>query len=404
MVDVTDGKKLDARWGVNYNLKHVLKSIDYNYYHLMALNDDTSRDASDDAASSGSVTVREIARRVGVSPSTVSRVLNGQVKEAWASTASRSKRIRALAEELNYRPSFHSRAFHTKRTQTIGLLFNVEHPMLDGVYGRTIQGEIEVFRKAGYDLALHAVTPEESCDSSFLLDRRFDAYLVHNHLDETVWQSIQRAELPSALVNGKSDLPISQLRPDDESASCLLTKHLLEQGHRRIAFAAPGAVGDGSWRHYSSGERLAGYRRAMEAGGLEAVYKAYDVAEPAMLVDWLKGLSPRPTGLIVSDDRSAAMVLKLLRDDGVRVPDDLSAASFNDTPMSFGSRLGEVTVPPLTVMRIPFTELGRQAAQLLIDHLNRPDGDAPVAGGHGATRLLLPAELVVRESVRSLLD
>lgn len=344
-------------------------------------------------------TVREIAKRAGVSPSTVSRVLNGHNKGAWSTTAERTRLIRDIAERLNYKPSFHARAFHTGRTNTIGLLFNDDHPMLDGVYGTVARAEVDVFRESGYDLALHAVRNDQTAESDLLLDRRFDGYLVHNHLEPVVWESIERAELPAVLVNGKSDMPIAQVRPDDESAAFLLTEHLMRQGHRRVAIALVASYQGQKTTHSSTFERLAGYRRALASGGLSDFVIEFEVSQPGQIVEALLDSAPddRATALIVTDDRPGALALQAFQYRGVRVPGDLAIAAFNDTPMPYNSTLAQYVSPALTVMRMPFAQMGRHAASLLMNALE-PNTNDSGSTAIASTRLLLPAELVVRGS------
>jgi DNA-binding LacI/PurR family transcriptional regulator len=326
----------------------------------------------------------EIVRRTKVSKATVLRVLNGQLKGNYPRVAERHKKIRRLADELNYRPSYAGRTIANGRTMTIGLLYPPGDPKLANRYAETIHRLAKGLGQAGYDLALHAASEDDCNRTDLLLDRRFDGYAIHDYLSPAMRRAIGRAGLPCVLINAGACEGMSSVEADDVAGARTLTGHLLRLGHRRILYVSILPPREHGARHVSVGDRETGYRDAMGQAGLGPLiwFGAQGLAER------IRDASSRPTAVIVYGTDDAVRLLPSLNAAGLRVPADVSLAGFCDT------EIATLSDPPLTVMNVPFGEFGRHGAEIIVEMVRRGPGVEP-------RRVVLPLELVERQSVCS---
>ncbi len=328
-------------------------------------------------------TLEEIARRARVSTSTVSRVLNGETKGAYPKIASRNERILAIADQLNYRPSFRGRIFQGGKTLQVALLYSHSHPMIDGVYGEMIASAVETLRSHDYHLTLWGLAGNEETD--MFLDRRFDGFLVHHTLTDDVRTAIQRADRPIGLINAEAP-GYDHVRPDDEAGAQILTRHLLDLGHRRILYVRLPID------HTSAERRLAGFRAAMQQAGLEAPELVADYDDIGVTWDRIRAASSggeAPTAVLFYTDVLAADSMGLWREAGIDVPSQVSIAAFNNSPAS------HYAYPGITVMDIPFREMGRVAAERLFDRITSGGVDADTIEPQVT---ILPETLITRSS------
>jgi LacI family fructose operon transcriptional repressor len=182
-------------------------------------------------------------------------------------------------------------------------------------------------------------------------------------------------------VNADSELPLPLVIADDFQGSRDLTRHLLELGHTRIAFF----LGDQP-PHYSVTQRVGGYEEAMKQAGLEAQARVVKGALSGLVESFRsEAADHRPTAVITYTHHAAISLLRLMWEAGLNVPKELSVATFsNSYPVA------EV-IPPLTVMALPTEEMGRTAAELVLEQI-ATDGAAP------PRRAVLTETLIVRKS------
>lgn len=320
----------------------------------------------------------EITRRAKVSKATVLRVLNGQLKSNYPSVAERHEQIRQLADELNYRPSYVGRTVSRRRTYTIGLLYPPQTPKIAHRYGETIHSLAVELAREGYDLALHAAKEDDQDRTDLFLDRRFDGYVIHDFVSPTIRKAAERAGLPCVTINAGRHPGMAAVDTDDVAGITELTRHLLDLGHRRIMLVSIDA--DIASRHVSAQQREQGFAAAMKKAGLTPIIHPSNTG----VVERLRQ-PDAPTAVIVHRAIQAAQLLLQIKQGGFRVPDDLSLATFDDTELT---RLSD---PPMTVMRVPFEEFGREAARMIVSAIEAGDAFKP------ARRVLLQ-ELIVRES------
>lgn len=342
-------------------------------------------------------TIYDVARTAGVSPKTVSRVINGD-----APVNSETRRtIEAAMGELGYVPSSAARAMRSHRTGLVGLVAGA-------ISGRTGEGaasglpDLQIVRGIQKGLAANGLTLLISDTGGDLAAAPQLLRTLREHRVEGVFYVAphhMRIDLPmvgggvpTIIVNAFDDAATPCVLPDDCHGQEALTTALIEEGHRRIGFLTlpPGLV--------ASGLRLEGYRRALAAAGIP-----YDPALVADVdrdgrpeeqeaisaaIDAMMATGSPPTVLLCGNDRLAVTVYGLLRARGLAVPERISVAGYDDYQV-----ISETLFPPLTTMELPYLRMGEEAAALMVGALR--GGEPPVAG----TRIKVRGGLRWRASV-----
>lgn len=353
------------------------------------------------------VTIYQVAREAGVSPSTVSNLLNGRDGRMQAKTRAR---IEEAIARLGYRPNRAARELRTGRTQVIGLVVpSVANPFW-GTFARYLEGAT---LGAGLRLLL--------CNSERDPQRERE-YL------ETLWDDgVQGVVLCSSLPSLKHVEPLIErgmalvafdrtaqagdprglvnISVDNVVGTQLATQHLLDLGHRRLAFVS------GSLESVNRAERYRGFCAALETAGIDpseaAVWSRADLdvstsghhALPADRSSYgdldasdmgrtaareLLSTRTRPTAIVAINDMCALGVCAGVRDEGLRVGTDVSVVGFDDIV------LADLALPPLTTVRQPLETMARTAFSHLLARMS--DGEGP-----GQSSLMAP-ELIVRSS------
>lgn len=332
-------------------------------------------------------TIRDVALRAGVSHQTVSRVINGSPNVA----AGTLERVLSTISELGYVPSPMARGLISNRTHSIGI---VAEDISDQTFARWVAGAERAARARGFYLMIGSVEPEDDENGylRLMLERRVEGLLLarpHAALDLRDVDRLTKAGVRIVSM-GSSRVPGIVVDVDNRQGGYDATRHLLEQGHRAIATV----VGPAEWP--SSDARHEGYRTALVDAGVP-----YDPTLVEQAIDWglesgrvaatrLAQRNARFTALFAHSDLIALGAIRELRLAGRAVPHDVSVVGFDDLPVA------PYMEPPLTTVHQPMEELGALAATLLLDQLA---GEAAVSGDH-----LLPAELLIRESVARLGD
>jgi LacI family transcriptional regulator, galactose operon repressor len=326
------------------------------------------------------VTIDDVARRAGVSVSTVSRVVNHTAPVSDEAAA----RVQAAMRDLKYRPRAAARSLATRTTNTLGLL-------LTGIYGDfftpLLSGIEQVAGDAGFDLLISTSRRASRDGLAHLLGaHNTDGLLVFaDSLDEAGLAHYHVSGLPLILIHQSppGDLNIPCVTVENKAASCRLVEHLIAvHGRHRIAFLrGPEAHEDSYWREI-------GYRQALEAAGLPfdptlVATGAFDRDVAHRAVHDLLAGGAQPDAIFAGDDEAAVGVLAALSDAGRQVPDDIAVVGFDD------QRLSAYLTPPLTTVRAPTEEVGRHAAHQLISLIRT---------GQAERLVLLPTELVIRRS------
>lgn len=325
--------------------------------------------------------IKDIARRAGVAPSTVSRALAGSTR---VSVATR-KRIEALAAEMDYTPSAAARSLVTGASQTLGIIV----PGLSDPYIAAVMEGIEsASAAAGYQhvIASTGGDPEQEVRAARMLAgyNPDGLIILSSRAGKAYIDLLPTLNVPVAFVNsaqiGDSVLSIAT---DNEHGGWLATRHLLDLGHERIAYLG------GPARGRSQQARAAGYRRALHEAGLlfdpdlilpgdgsiQAGQEALDriLSRPEDM---------HPTAVFCYNDLCALGLLAQARRHGLHPPESLSVVGFDDIP------LAAICAPPLTTIEQRTTELGQLAADSIFAALRQE----PVAD------IRLRGELIIRAS------
>ena len=324
--------------------------------------------------------IDEVARRAGVSASTVSRALRGR---SGISEQTR-KRVQAVAAELRYSISRSASGLVTGRTLSVGVVV----PFISRwFFGQVISGAEEVLRAAGYDVMLYTAGDQDARKRFFTelpVRRRVDAVLVLSMvLAEDEAQALLGLEVPLALVGHESE-GFSSVRIDDCYGTGLAVRHLINLGHRDIAMIHGGD-------HSALGcvapvIRRDTYLEMLDQHGIpprdEWMVEAsdYSIRAGERAMDQLLAAEVRPTAVFAWADEIAMGALRSLRRHGLSVPHEMSVVGFDDHEMS--------EYLDLTTVAQPVSAQGARAAKLLLQQLE--------SGSRECTSVPMPIELVAR--------
>jgi LacI family transcriptional regulator len=332
------------------------------------------------------VTSHDVARRAGVSRSTVSFVLNG-VRTDRVSDATRERVLRA-ARELSYIPDAAARTLVSGKTSTIGLVVSrAEHIRVDGFVPQILHSLAQVCSARNHRLILETSDPGQSTYEYDQLagSRQIDGLVVLNPdpLDDRLAALIER-EFPIVLIGSHPHPCVPTVAVDSVLAMRHATEHVIGLGHRRIGFIHYREVID-----LGMGGRFKGYRVALEAAGIpfderwvrSGNFNA-ESGHEAMLS--LLDEAERPTAVVMGNDTIALGAMSAVVESGLRVPDDVAIVGFDDIP------LARYAVPALTTVRLPASEMAEACGHMILDLIADGKVDSP--------KRWFPAELVVRLS------
>ena len=327
-------------------------------------------------------TARDIAKKAGVSTSTVSHVLNGT---RWVSPDLR-ERVLTAAASLDYEPDALARSLRVRRSYSIGLVISdIGNPFFTSV----VRGVEDVAQARGYAIILCNSDEDPAKEEAYLrllTGRRIDGLILapsgvrHPYLDR-----LAQAGFPLVFLDREVDeLPMAAVVLDNKRAARDAVQHLLSLGHRRI-----GMIG-GRPAISTTVERLAGYASALESAGIPVdpaliASGSSRIPEARRAVDGLLAVHRAPTAVLVGNNLMTIGAVAGIQARGLAIPDDISVAGIDDSPWA------SVFHPRLTAVAQPTYDLGRSAAELV---LSRVGGEADSA----TRRVVLQGQLQVRES------
>lgn len=327
-----------------------------------------------------SVTIFDVAKEAGVSYSTVSRVANGY---QFVKPETRA-RVESAMERLGYMANLRARSLAGGQSQLIGLLI---YDYEDTYNLEIVRGIDKEIARLDYDLMISATHLRERKESEhvrrlsqgmadgllIVLPSNLDAYLA----------DLRDQRLPFVLIDVTGNLPndVNAVQAANSAGAMAAVNYLVELGHQRIGFI------EGRMHTQSAKDRLAGYKKGLSAHGIDL--------DPALIVNGdfkresgdagmqkLLSLGNRPSAVFASNDLMAFGAIDAATSMGLRVPEDVSIVGFDDIPEAGYGRL--------TTVRQPLREMGREAAKILVDLINKPD--------HPPIQLELATELIVRET------
>ncbi len=328
-------------------------------------------------------TIHDVAQRAGVSPITVSRVIN---HSGYASRETR-ERVEAAVAELGYVPNRLARSLRSKRTNTLALvLTDVTNPFFTTV----ARGVEDTASDAGYTVIFCNTDESDTEEKKYLqvvLQQQVDGILLVPARSTSDSIDLIRKQNTPVVVLDRREPPgvqVDTVRCENEEGAHRLVRLLIDLGHRHLAILS-GPLGVST-----AEDRLAGYQRAMSEAGLGAeaqviVYGLFNQDSGYEMMRQALARDPRPTGVFAANNLIGIGALHAIQEAGLRVPDDMAIVTFDDLPPNL------LTFPFFTVAAQPAYEMGQQATQLLLARLTNT---APAA----CQEIVLPTQLIVRQS------
>ncbi|MDQ7906695.1 LacI family DNA-binding transcriptional regulator [Phytohabitans sp. ZYX-F-186] len=329
-------------------------------------------------------TLEAVARRAGVSRATVSRVVNGSTTVAGPI----QEAVRQAVRELGYVPNLAARSLVTQRTDSIALILPESATRVfsdDQFFPGIVRGVSQELEAADKQLVLIMAGSAASYD-------RVERYTTGRHVDGVMFASMHGVDpLPGTLARigipvvcsgrpmGRSTPPVPYVDVDSVGGAANAVRHLLDAGRQRIATIA------GPQDMVAGVDRLAGYRSELKGSRRRSIVANGDFTRESGAVAMRQLLDDDPAldAVFVASDLMAHGALRTLREAGRRVPDDVAVVGFDDV------EIARYTDPPLTTVRQPIIEIGREMVRQLLR----------IAQGEEVEEaLILPTELVIRQS------
>jgi LacI family transcriptional regulator len=333
------------------------------------------------------VRIQDVAAEAGVSPTTVSHVLNNVAGKRI--TDATRERVRVAALRLGYSPNAVARSLRTQRSQLIALVSDEIATTPFAV--RIIRGAQEAASKRGWLLIVANSGTDDQLEATEIMalrHRQVDGFLYARMFNDEVSIPASLSGVPTVLLDATSrDASVSSVVPDEIQGGRAATQVLIDHGHTRIGFInniddIPASAG-----------RLAGYRAALDEAGIP-FNPDYVVEDTTLIADeslhgprTLLDLPDRPTGIFCFNDQVAMKTYHAALQRGLEIPDDLSVVGFDNLDL-----IAEGLRPGLTTVALPHYEMGSWAVETLIQHIE--GGGQPVV-----EHALMTCPLVERRSV-----
>lgn len=337
-----------------------------------------------------SCTIKDIAKLANISISAVSLVLNDKPCRI---SQEKKELIKQVAKENNYTPNINARSLVTKETKTFGLII----PDIENIFFSRLTKSIESYcRESGYTLIIVNSNDEYKQDLyliDLLLSRGIDGLFItfstsaYKH-EEEMCAKLNELTIPYILIDRFfSDFDCNKVYFDNTKGAYLATKHLIEQGHKKISCIIH------SITSHNLSYRFEGYKKAMNEYGLKVeedyiIKGDYHIESGYSAADVI--LRNNTTAVFVSNDMMTLGLLKRLKEEGLKVPADLSIVSYDNTLNDFIIDL------QLTSVEQNILNLGKKASELMLDIIH--DGQSKFAN------TCLEPKLVINNSVKNIID
>jgi len=331
------------------------------------------------------ITIYDLAKRLDISPTTVSRGL----KDHPAININTKKRILDLAKELGYRSNTFASNLRKQNTNTIGVII----PRLDGFMSSVISGIERIVNNAGYNLVItqsFESLDKEITNATTMFNSRVDGLIVslsNDTKDLNHFKNFIKKGVPLLFFDRiAEDFPSTKVVIDNFKGGYTATKHLIEQGCKNILHIT-GTLNGKVYR-----DRFEGYKKALEDHQIAYHPEMFisNCLSEDKVIDYLRNTILKrkdlPDGIFITNDFTAAFVIKVLKEEGIKVPDDVAIMGFNNDQVS------KVTEPPISTINYPSVEMGESIARILINHFEGR-GDLSITN-----TVVLNTELVIRGS------
>ncbi|RLL46703.1 LacI family transcriptional regulator [Oceanobacillus piezotolerans] len=313
-----------------------------------------------------SVTIKDVAKRANVAPSTVSRVISDSDKISEKT----KQKVRKVMEEMNYHLNHNARVLVQKSTQTIGIVMkhSANRSLHNPFFPEVLRGMSSYCHKQNYSLLLTTGNSEEAIYQevvNMVQGKRVDGVIVlYSKKEDKVVPFLQDCNIPFVVI-GKPQGERSRIMfvdNDNTSAAKEAAMYLIQRGHKRISF-----IGDEP-EYQVVQDRLAGYYEAMKEHNL-VIREEYvqnlsqNVEETRNVIEKMMNIPEPPTAIISSADVNAILIMSALRELDYNVPKDISIISFNNTIIS------QLSNPSMTSVDIQTFQLGFEAAKCVIESI-----------------------------------
>ncbi len=316
----------------------------------------------------GTVTIKDVAKKAGVSPSTVSRVISHSPKISQAT----SEKVLKYMKELGYYPNAIARSLASKKTGAIGVIMPTtsQDVLLNPFFPEALRGIANGASKAGYDLLLstNAEKGEElQVIKNFIRGSKVDGIiLMSSKVNDECIEYLCSLDFPFSLIgspHGNGEL-INHVDNDNYMAAYELTRYLSNKGKRKIAMIA------GNESLIFTQKRVEGYKKALSESNIpfkeELLFTgSFDEKTGYEYGSIIAEMECRPDAVIVTDDLVAFAVVKIFESLNVDIPKDIAVASFNN------STLARYANTPITSVDVNAAELGRQSMGLLVEAIEK---------------------------------
>lgn len=308
------------------------------------------------------VTIKDVAAAAGVSPATVSYVLNGTNR---VGVDTRDKVLKVIAE-LGYEPNVLAQSLATQRTDAIGIVIphTAGYIFSDPYFSELLRGIGDTLARSGYVIILSTATTEaetESAYSKMFRGKRADGLLlICSRLDDAYVSELSKVRFPFVLVGrAREGLDVFSVDVDNAAGGYEITRHLIGHGYDRIAMIA------GPPAYANSVDRLLGYRRALKEASIDydesLVWQGdYTHEGGYRAMQSILAGNRAPRAVFAASDLMAMGAIMALREAGLRVPEDVAVMGFDDASVA------AQTDPPISTMRQPVYELGVHASKMLL--------------------------------------
>ena len=333
------------------------------------------------------ITSHDVAKRAGVSRTTVSFVLN-DVQGVQISQATRQRVLQA-ASELGYVPDAAAKALASRRAQIIGLVLtrSPHHIASDAYITQMLDELIEVVHRHGMRMMIEIVEPQHQKKAYLNLVRAksIDGILLSGpRMDDEALKALEENGFPTVLMGQLPGTNFCWVDIDNQKAAKAAVNHLIKLGHQHIA-----CITNAQPSYTAAADRFTGYRQALEEAGIPFApdlvrYGDFDMDSGYRQMHKLLESGASFSAAFIASDTVALGAKAAIREHGLTIPHDIALIGFDDLPFA------QYTDPPLTTVHLPVQDLARESGEMLIRILNEKQP--------GCERVTLDTRIIVRQS------
>ncbi len=330
------------------------------------------------------ITMEEVAKRAGVSKTTVSRIINGNYEYVNETT---KEKVLKVINELNYKPNALAKSLKQVKTNVIGIvLSNLQNPF----WSQVLEGAEDICRNSGYNLMICNSNDDPKLEEEFIEDlksKQVDGIIVNPTMkNKSLYQQLVDNKYPMVAINRKIEgIHINTITVDNVKGSMLAVQRLIDVGRKSIALIIypPNGISPRL-------ERIEGYKAALTNNGIEidkTLIKIIDERKGSVkeTVHDLLNQKHRPDAIFSTNNMMTLEILEGLKELNIKVPEDLSLIGYDETVWA------KHLAPPLTTVNQPSYQMGERAAMNLIELLKKK-------GDNEVEITLLQPNLIIRES------